>query len=364
MRTDTIAGLRVVGTANELDEHGSTTTFYRTRSWTDDGADSSSLKTYSDFKRLHCALLASGHSPQPLPPCEQPLKTLGALDEYVRALSLDSAAVHAFLQPSCDDLPACGPTVRPRTSQPSSSSQGATTASTRPRSAPPLPPPPPLLQPLLAEQLTTETDGLLLCTCMARETAASERRRSGPGWVSQPLDASVEAASLLIAPAGQHASLASRASERGARAGSSGRSSSGRHGHGGTSEAEAEAEARLLVLSNTGMLLHCTAAAEESAEEISADLDLGSGRSREISGDLDLGSEPQRAVAPAPASSPRAAAVALHPAPQLQPVDAEAEVETEAEAEAGACGAAPRLGRCGGCTRLRWRTSCTHRRPW
>jgi hypothetical protein len=226
MRTNTIAGLRVVGTANELDEHGSTTTFYRTRSWTDDGAVSSSLKTYSDFKRLHGALLAeasSGHSPQPLPPCEQPLKTLGALDEYVRALSLDSAAVHAFLQPAtaafvqppCDDVPACGPTVRPRTSQLSGSSQGATTARTRPRSAPPLPPPPPPLQPLLAEQLTTATDGLLLCTCMARETAASQRRRSGVGWVSQPLDASVEAASLLIAPAAQHASRAARASERG-----------------------------------------------------------------------------------------------------------------------------------------------------
>ena len=58
MATNTIAGLRVVGTANELDEHGSTTTLYRTRSWTEDGALSSTLKTYSDFKRLHGALLA------------------------------------------------------------------------------------------------------------------------------------------------------------------------------------------------------------------------------------------------------------------------------------------------------------------
>ena len=242
MATNKIAGVRVVGTANELDEHGSTTTFYRTRSWTEHGAVSSSLKTYSDFIRLHGSLLAesSSHAPQPLPPCKEPLKTLGALDEYVRALALDSVALHAFLQPPGDDcsllarLPACGPTARPRTSQPSTS-RGATTARTPARSAPPLPPPPPLLPllPLLAEQLTTKADGLLLCMCTAREAATSERRRSGLGWVSQALDASVETASLLIAPAGEYASRASRKGHAG-----SGRSTPGRHRHSGSDDGQ------------------------------------------------------------------------------------------------------------------------------
>ena len=185
----------MVGTANELDEHGSTTTFYRVRS-TEAGATSSSLKTYLDFKRLHGALLdeSSSHTPEPLPPCEQPLQTLDALDEYVRALSLDSVALQAFLQPPGDVVPACGPTARPRTAQPSSS-QG-TTAARAPTRPGHLPPPlsllPPLL-PLLAKQLASEAEGegLLLCMCTAREAAASGRHRSSLGWMSQPLDASV-----------------------------------------------------------------------------------------------------------------------------------------------------------------------------
>ena len=88
MAANTIAGLRVVGTANELDEHGSTTTFYRVRS-TEAGTTSSSLKTYLDFKRLHGALLdeSSSHTPEPLPPCEQPLQTLSVASRRNKSLA-------------------------------------------------------------------------------------------------------------------------------------------------------------------------------------------------------------------------------------------------------------------------------------
>ena len=197
----TIVGLRVVGTANELDEHGSTTTFYRIRSWTEAGAISTSLKTYRDFEMLHGVehgvhrrAGASSHAPGPLPPCAQPLQTLEALDEYVRTLALDSPAVLAFLQPSSDDTPVCNPTAQPRSAR-SSNSQCTTAAIAAALTAPLLRPPRPLpllpLLPLLPGRLASEPDGVLLCMFTAQVAAAAGRRRSCRGWVSQPLDASV-----------------------------------------------------------------------------------------------------------------------------------------------------------------------------